>query len=119
MATIDITCSLPAPTLAQVRAWLTRMGWQRYERVVRDGGPDMRWKRDLIATAIRAIRAQRKAIDAFPAQSAIVDDLRALVAEADRPRGGMQAPWFHELANALQLPSVVRWARRHVKAVGS
>lgn len=30
--TIDITCSLPAPTLAQVRAWLTRMGWHRYER---------------------------------------------------------------------------------------
>ena len=24
---IDITCSLPAPTLAQVRAWLTRTGW--------------------------------------------------------------------------------------------
>lgn len=25
---IDITCSLPAPTLAQVRAWLTRTGWE-------------------------------------------------------------------------------------------
>lgn len=24
---IDITCSLPAPTLAQVREWLTRTGW--------------------------------------------------------------------------------------------
>lgn len=24
---IDITCSLPAPTLAQVRAWLSRTGW--------------------------------------------------------------------------------------------
>ena len=29
---IDITCSLPAPTLAQVRAWLTREEWHRYER---------------------------------------------------------------------------------------
>lgn len=28
MSTIDITCSLPAPTLAQVRAWLTRTGWE-------------------------------------------------------------------------------------------
>jgi hypothetical protein len=27
MATIDITCTVPAPTLAQVRAWLTRSGW--------------------------------------------------------------------------------------------
>lgn len=27
-ATIDIVCSLPAPTLAQVRAWLTRSGWE-------------------------------------------------------------------------------------------
>lgn len=26
-ATIDITCSLPAPTLVQVRAWLTSAGW--------------------------------------------------------------------------------------------
>lgn len=26
--TIDITCSLPAPTLTQVRAWLTRTGWE-------------------------------------------------------------------------------------------
>lgn len=26
--TIDITCSLPAPTLAQVRAWLVRTGWE-------------------------------------------------------------------------------------------
>ena len=24
---IEITCSLPAPTLAQVCAWLTREGW--------------------------------------------------------------------------------------------
>ena len=28
MTTIDITCSLPAPTLTQVRAWLTREGWE-------------------------------------------------------------------------------------------
>lgn len=28
---IDITCSLPAPTLAQVRAWLTRTGWTEHE----------------------------------------------------------------------------------------
>lgn len=25
--TIDITCTVPAPTLAQVRAWLTHTGW--------------------------------------------------------------------------------------------
>jgi hypothetical protein len=28
MSTIDITCTVPAPTLAQVRAWLTRSGWE-------------------------------------------------------------------------------------------
>jgi len=27
MSTIDIVCTVPAPTLAQVRAWLTREGW--------------------------------------------------------------------------------------------
>lgn len=26
--TIDITCTVPAPTLAQVRAWLVRTGWE-------------------------------------------------------------------------------------------
>lgn len=25
--TIDIMCAVPAPTLEQVRAWLTREGW--------------------------------------------------------------------------------------------
>ena len=44
----------------------------------------------------------------------IAHDLRALVAHAERSRGGMQVPWHHELANAARLPSVVAWARWHL-----
>lgn len=47
----------------------------------------------------------------------IVDDLRALVREVDRPPGGMRVPWFHDLAGAARVPSVVSWARRAISAL--
>lgn len=61
-----------------------------------------------------AVRANAE-IDRLRAEVAarqeIVDDLRALVAEADREPGGMRVPWLHDLAGAVRMPSVVRWAR--------
>lgn len=47
--------------------------------------------------------------------ASVLSDLRELVAEVDRPPGGMHAEWFHDLSSAKQLPSVVRWARWHLK----
>jgi hypothetical protein len=52
MSTIDMVCSLPAPTLAQVRAWLTRSGWY-----AADAGPlgremhHERWSHDVHGSA--------------------------------------------------------------------
>lgn len=47
----------------------------------------------------------------------IADDLRDLVREVDRPKGGMGVTWMHDLASAARLPSVVRWARWHLRQI--
>jgi hypothetical protein len=47
----------------------------------------------------------------------VATDLSRLVAQADRPSGGMQVPDHHELASAARLPSVVTWARRALRTL--
>lgn len=68
-----------------------------------------------VAAEQRAQRAEAEVARLRP----IADDLRDLVREADRPKGGMQVTWFHELAGAVRMPSVVRWARWHLRRLAA
>jgi hypothetical protein len=45
----------------------------------------------------------------------MIGELRAFLAEVDRPPGGMRAPWHNPLASAKQLPGVVEWVRWHLR----
>ena len=71
--------------------------------------PDSSDWRDVSADAVG-----RRAEAARAVSELVMLDLRDLVAEADRPRGGMGPQWQHELAGAARMPSVVRWARRAI-----
>jgi len=71
--------------------------------------PDSSDWRDVSADAV-----VRRAEAARAVSELVMLDLRDLVAEADRPRGGMGPQWQHELAGAARMPSVVRWARRAI-----
>ena len=45
----------------------------------------------------------------------LADELECAVAEAERVRGGMHAPFLEPLSSAIRLPSFVTWARKTAK----
>jgi hypothetical protein len=84
--------------------------WQRDQA---EGAKAMREKRERDAAELHALRevAERARY--------LIEDIEAVVAEADRPKGGMQAPFLHDLSAQTRQPSFVSWARRAARSIRS